>query len=74
MFPPYHIETSQLIYFANQLTSFFMMGNIGRYCVKVILSCHSDNPLSSSHWKNTLPKLIIDTLAANSIDFVLVSL
>ena len=28
---PYHIETSQLICDANQLTGFYMMGNIGRY-------------------------------------------
>ena len=27
---PHHIETSQLICNANQLTSFYMMGNIGR--------------------------------------------
>ena len=27
---PYHIETSQLICRANQLASFYMMGNIGR--------------------------------------------
>ena len=27
---PNHIETSQLIYIANQLTGFYMMGNIGR--------------------------------------------
>ena len=27
---PYHIETSQLICNANQLTGFYMMGNIGR--------------------------------------------
>ena len=27
---PHHIETSQLIYIANQLTGFYMMGNIGR--------------------------------------------
>ena len=26
---PHHIETSQLIYIANQLTGFYMMGNIG---------------------------------------------
>ena len=25
-----HIETSQLIWYANQLTGFYMMGNIGR--------------------------------------------
>ena len=31
----YHIETSQLIYIANQLTGFYMMGNIGRWWVKV---------------------------------------
>ena len=27
---PHHIETSQLIYIANQLTGFYMMGNISR--------------------------------------------
>ena len=27
---PYHIETSQLICIENQLTGFYMMGNIGR--------------------------------------------
>ena len=27
---PHHIETSQLIWNANQLTGFYMMGNIGR--------------------------------------------
>ena len=27
---PYHIETSQLIYNGNQLTGFFIMGNIVR--------------------------------------------
>ena len=27
---PHHIETSQLICIANQLTGFYMMGNIGR--------------------------------------------
>ena len=27
---PHHIETSPLICIANQLTSFFLMGNIGR--------------------------------------------
>ena len=27
---PHHIETSQLICNANQLTGFYMMGNIGR--------------------------------------------
>ena len=27
---PYHIETGQLICNANQLTGFYMMGNIGR--------------------------------------------
>ena len=27
---PYHIETSQLIINANQLTGFYIMGNIGR--------------------------------------------
>ena len=26
----HHIETSQLIWIANQLTGFYMMGNIGR--------------------------------------------
>ena len=28
---PHHIETSQLIYSANQLPGFDMIGNIGRY-------------------------------------------
>ena len=32
---PHHIETSQLIWNANQLTGFYMMGNIGRQWVKV---------------------------------------
>ena len=27
---PHHIETSQLIWRANQLTGFYMMGNTGR--------------------------------------------
>ena len=27
---PHHIESSLLIYFANQLSGFYMMGNIGR--------------------------------------------
>ena len=27
---PHHIASSQLIYSANQLTGFYMMGNIGR--------------------------------------------
>ena len=27
---PHHIEPNQLIYIANQLTGFYMMGNIGR--------------------------------------------
>ena len=27
---PHHIETSQLIWTANQLTGFYMKGNIGR--------------------------------------------
>ena len=27
---PHHIETSQLIWRANQLTCFYMMGNTGR--------------------------------------------
>ena len=27
---PHHIETSQLICIANQLTGFYMIGNIGR--------------------------------------------
>ena len=31
---PYHIETSQLIYRAYQLTGFYMMGNTGCYCIK----------------------------------------
>ena len=30
---PLHIETSQLICIANQLTGFYMMGNIGRQLV-----------------------------------------
>ena len=33
---PYHIETSQLICIANQLTGFYMMGNIGRQWVNLI--------------------------------------
>ena len=33
---PSHIETSQLICRANQLTGFYMMGNICRYWVKDI--------------------------------------
>ena len=28
---PHHIETSQLIWIANQLTGFYMMGNIGHW-------------------------------------------
>ena len=31
---PYHIEISQLIYIASQLTGFYMTGNIGRWWVK----------------------------------------
>ena len=30
---PYHIETSQFISNANQLTGFYMMGNISRYAL-----------------------------------------
>ena len=30
----YHMETSQLICIANQLTGFYMMGNIGRWWIK----------------------------------------
>ena len=33
---PHYIKTSQLICFANQLTGFYMMGNIGRSKVNVI--------------------------------------
>ena len=29
---PHHIETSQLICYANQLTGFYMLGNAGRHC------------------------------------------
>ena len=35
---PYHIETSELNYIANQLTGFYMMGNIGRYWVKIYIA------------------------------------
>ena len=34
---PHHIETSQLICRANQLTSFYMMGNIGRQWVNMLI-------------------------------------
>ena len=33
---PHHIKTSQLICIANQLTGFYMMGNIGRYWAKCL--------------------------------------
>ena len=32
---PHHIETSQLICDTNQLSGFYVMGNIGRYWVNI---------------------------------------
>ena len=34
---PHHIKTGQLICIANQLTGFFMMGNIGRSWVNTLM-------------------------------------
>ena len=48
---PHHIETSQLTCFANQLTGFCMMGNIGRQWAKRLL-------WRNLLYKNELPQFI----------------
>ena len=37
----HHIETSQLLCIANQLTGFYMIGNVGRYWVKYFHILHA---------------------------------
>ena len=60
----YHIETSKLICDANQLAGFYMMGNIGRYCVKGYLP-----QILFGSFLNILPQILIDRTSTNVFFF-----
>ena len=67
---PDHIETSQLICNAKQLTGFYMMGNIHRLWVKLNLSFHDRKMSDSFKIVQKLKKIVTqktDTAQKNEV-------
>ena len=51
---PHQMGTSQLIYNTNQLTGFYMMGNVGYQWVKITFFEKKCNVVDQNHWLSAL--------------------